>query len=231
MDVHVISNNNIHLYSDEIDQFFRERHKIYVEELHWRDPAPDGREIDQFDTDAAVYLLGIEDGRVITGSRFLPTSEPHMLSEVFPHLCTLNEGIIRDPTVAEWTRGFIVADRREGLGVRLKAAFCYAVMEYCLQQGITRIGGIQEIYWLSLWKRFGWRVEVNGVPEMFGDVAWVPAYFDVTQEAMAGAKRWARLDRSILVQKGPAHVFIPRGETFWAGSTEINFIPDAERTN
>jgi len=209
MDVHVVTAANRHLYPSLLDQFFRERHKIYAQELAWVPPSPDGLEMDQFDTLKAVYLIGVEDGKVITGSRFVPTDQPHMLSEVFPHLCTLGGGVIRDAAVAEWTRGFVVKDRREGLGVRLKAQFCYAVMDYCLGEGIERIGGIQEVYWLSLWQRLGWTVEVRGEPSLFGKDLWVPAYFDVTEEALAGAKRWAKADRSILIHQGPHQPFIP----------------------
>lgn len=210
MEVHVVTSSNQHLYADVLDQFFRARHKIYVEELHWRDPSPDGWEIDQFDTDHAVYLIGVEEGRVITGSRFVPTNEPHMLSEVFSHLCTREGGVIRDPSVAEWTRGFVVPEHREGLGVRLKAQFCYSVMEYCLAEHITKIGGIQDVFWLALWQRFGWKVSIHGEPAEFGSGRpWVPAYFDVSEEALAGARRWARIDGSLLVHEEPIRRFIP----------------------
>jgi acyl-homoserine lactone synthase len=221
MEVHVVTAANQGLYGAELDRFFVERHRIYVEELHWRDPSPDGREIDQFDTDEAVYLIGIEDGRVITGSRFLPTSLPHLLSEVFPHLC---DKMICDPMVAEWTRGFIVGDRRERAGVKLKAAFCAAVMDYCLDEGITRIGGIQEVGWLALWERFGWNVEITGRRELFGTKWWVPAYFDVSEQAAAGARRYARLNHSILVKHGNIRRFGPecdRDEYWAAAATQL----------
>jgi acyl-homoserine lactone synthase len=166
--------------------------------------------MDQFDTGSAVYLIGVEDQKVITGSRLVPTNEPHMLSEIFPHLCTLEGGVIRDPRVAEWTRGFVVPEYREGLGVRLKAQFCYSVMEYCLGEGITRIGGIQDIFWLALWQRFGWKVSIHGAPVDFGSGRpWVPAYFDVSVAALVGARRWAKIDRSLLVKDGPQRRFAP----------------------
>lgn len=208
MQVHVVTQANQHLYPDELDQFFRVRHSIYAVELGWVPQSDDGLERDQFDIPEAVYLLGIIDGKVITGSRFTPTHLPHMLSEVFPHLCTLNEGIIRSPRVAEWTRGFVIPEYREGLGVRLKAQFCHSVMEYMIQEGVFRIGGIQEIYWLSLWKRFGWDVSVHGEPEDFNGRFWVPAYFDVSEAAAAGAARWGKLNSSILVRRGEQVPFV-----------------------
>lgn len=211
MQVHVITKANSHLYPQELEQFFRIRHQIYAVDLQWVPESPDGLERDQFDTDEAVYLLGVVDGKVITGSRFNPTHLPHMLSEVFPHLCTRNGGIIHSPYVAEWTRGFVIPEFREGLGVRLKAQFCHAVMQFMLEEGVTKIGGIQEIYWLSLWRRFGWEVAVHGEPEDFNGRMWVPAYFDVTEAALAGAARWGKLDHSILVRRGSQIPFVSPG--------------------
>ncbi|WP_027146027.1 hypothetical protein [Mesorhizobium sp. WSM3626] len=43
---HVVNAHNKHLYENEFDEFLRRRQ-----------PSPDGSELDQFDTDAATYLL------------------------------------------------------------------------------------------------------------------------------------------------------------------------------
>ena len=64
--------------------------------------------------------MGIRNGQIIAGSRFIPTTEPHLLSEVFPHLCTRN-GVVRDSAVFEWTRGFIIPEYRETGGLLVKA--------------------------------------------------------------------------------------------------------------
>jgi acyl-homoserine lactone synthase len=101
MDVHVITDANKAAYAAELDQLFRIRHRIYVEEKKWREPSDDGRETDQFDTKHAIYLVGIRNGQIIAGSRFIPTTELHLLREVFPHLCTRN-GVVRDSAVFEW---------------------------------------------------------------------------------------------------------------------------------
>ena len=213
MDVHVITDANKAAYAAELDQLFRIRHRIYVEEKKWRAASEDGREIDQFDTEHAINLVGIQDGRIIAGSRFIPTTEPHLLSEVFPHLCT-RVGVVRDAAVFEWTRGFIVPEFRETAGLLIKAQFCAAVMEYCLGEGIQQIGGIQELYWLPLWKRFGWTVHVIGEPSEIDGEICVPAYFDVSEDALNGVRRRARLDRSILVHRRPQESPVQRPLTF-----------------
>ncbi len=90
----------------------------------------------------------------------------------------------------------------EEIGMLIKAQFCTAAMEYRLGEGINQIGGIQELYWLPLWKRFGWVVHVIGEPsEIDGDIC-VPAYFDVSEDALNDVRRRANLDHSILVRRG-----------------------------
>ena len=208
MKVHVVHPDNAHLYSDALEQFFRLRHDIYVDEKKWREPSEDGMERDQFDTDDATYFLGMRGDEVIAGSRLIPTDLPHLLGEVFPQTCNLT-GVPEGANIAEWTRGFIVKSERDALGLKLKAASCAAIMEYCLSENIVRVGGIQEMYWLPLWKRLGWTVNYAGTPAMIDDTWCVAAYFDVTPEALASARKRAGLLGSNLVHAGPYRPFHP----------------------
>jgi acyl-homoserine lactone synthase len=58
--IHVVTPENEHFYRDEMDQAYRLRHKVFVEEMGWKNMAkPDGREMDQFDTKHAVNMLNI----------------------------------------------------------------------------------------------------------------------------------------------------------------------------
>jgi len=64
--IHVVTPENEHFYRDEMDQAYRLRHKVFVEEMGWKNMAkPDGREMDQFDTKHAVNMLYIEGGNVL----------------------------------------------------------------------------------------------------------------------------------------------------------------------
>lgn len=208
MQVHVVHTENQHLYQAELEQFFRLRHDIYVDEKHWREPSPDGLEKDQFDDDVATYFIGIRDDKVIAGSRLIPTDYPHLLSEVFPHTCNLG-GVPKHYNYAEWTRGFIAKSARDTLGLKVKAASCAAIMDYCVSENIAQVGGIQEMYWLPLWKRLGWTVNFVGTPIEI-DATWcVAAYFDVTRAALNSARLKAGLLTSNLTHKGQYRPFHP----------------------
>jgi acyl-homoserine lactone synthase len=197
MEFHIITRANEHLFGLELDAFFEARHTVYAEELGWVPPSSDGREIDAFDTGAAEYLVVMDGDEFVAGSRLVPTHLPHMLSEVFPTSCDLVP-MPRDPRVVEWTRGFIVPRRREGGGLLLKAQCCAAIMEHCLARGYRQVGGIQDAKWLAIWKRMGWAVTIHGASIDIDGEAWLPAYFDVTEQALAGARRFGRVTGSLL---------------------------------
>jgi acyl-homoserine lactone synthase len=206
--VHVVQSCNRHLYEREFDEFLRRRHDYFVKKKRWRPESPDGREIDQFDTDAATYLLGIEDGRVVTSCRLIPTNEPHLVSEVFPDFCEMH-GVPRRPDWAEWTRTF-VATEQHGLGRRgTLTQLCCAVMEYALSEGLTAVGGIQETYFLPQHKMLGWTVRPMGMAREVNGEFYIVAYIDVTEEALKRARRVLGIDHSLLVRKGEQRPFIP----------------------
>lgn len=211
MQVHVVTEANRDLYAREIDQFFHERHRVFVQEKNWRDDDGTNQEVDQFDTDDATYLIGIEGGRVMSGTRLVPTDRPNLTCDVFGHLCNLS-GPIRDPRVADWTRGFISPEYRErGIGP-IKGQFCSAVMEFCLAEGIAWVGGLQDAYWLRLWRHFGWHVEPAGTPSKIERRLCVVAYMEVSEAARAGAAAAGAIEESILVRRGPQRPFLTGAE-------------------
>ena len=115
--IHIVTAANRRAYGAELAQHFRLRHDIYVAERGWKELArPDGLERDQFDNDDATYVLAVDDNRVIGGSRLIPTLKPHLLSEVFAGLAAVR-GVPRGDDIVEWTRMFVVKERREGRNI------------------------------------------------------------------------------------------------------------------
>ncbi len=101
--IHIVTPANAHRYADAMEQAWRLRHDIFVAEKGWTELArPDGREIDQFDTPHAVHFLAMEGDAVIGYSRLLPTTRPHLLSDVLPQLCEVERPV--GPQIWEWTR-------------------------------------------------------------------------------------------------------------------------------
>ncbi len=85
--IEVISSANRERYSNELDQIFRLRHRVFKQRLDWDVASVDGRERDAFDDLDPVYLFGRgPTGEVNATWRLLPTTGPNMLRDSFAHL-------------------------------------------------------------------------------------------------------------------------------------------------
>jgi acyl-homoserine lactone synthase len=183
MDVHVIRRDNRHLYSDILDDYFRLRHQIYVVERKWSVlDRPDKRDIDQFDTDETVYLLGLEGHSIIAGMRLVPTTAPTLLSELFPKLSL--DGPVRRPDVYELSRIFVVRNRRgEHAGARAEAVIQAAAMEYGLSVGLSAFTIVLESWWLPRLLDQGWVARPLGLPIDIDQMSTVAVMVDVNERA------------------------------------------------
>jgi len=86
--IFVLSGADAHQFPKLMEDVYRLRHQVFVDELGWSDlRRDDGLEIDQFDTPDAVHHIAVHDDKVVGYQRMLPTTMPHLLSDVFPELC------------------------------------------------------------------------------------------------------------------------------------------------
>lgn len=190
--IHVVTPANEPLYRREMDQAFRLRHKIFVEERGWKDlEKPDGREIDQFDTPQAVHFLSIDAGEVVGYCRLLPTTKPHILSDVLPHLCEVERPV--GPEVWEWTRQAVARGHRtRGKFVNpITLALMTAMVEWGLGGGIARfVVEMPPLYLLHM-VQLHYQVRPLGLPQPVSgeDVIAVTADFDARTLARLNAVR------------------------------------------
>lgn len=146
-------------------QMYQERKRVFIDLLRWDLPALDGRyEIDKFDTPSTIYLIIADtDGKHLGSLRLLPTTQPHVLGDVFPGLCDLDSP--RLPDVWEisrlcLSRGIRAAERRL---VRDKLAT--ALTLFALDNGIRAYCCVADMPWYTQILSFGWRCEPLGLPQ------------------------------------------------------------------
>lgn len=74
-------------FPDLLDDMFRARHEVFVDLKGWEElRRADGREIDDFDRADSVYLLAVEDRRVLAGVRFTGADGPTLAGTILPEL-------------------------------------------------------------------------------------------------------------------------------------------------
>jgi acyl-homoserine lactone synthase len=206
IEIHVVTDANRHLYRDALDQAHRLRHRIYIEELKWKGlkRRDDGREVDQFDTEATVHLLAMEDGVVWGGTRLISSLEPHLLSDVFPHLATVY-GVPRRSDVAEWTRFYVAPERREDhKASQLGNTILSSLVEYAQDEGMSAISVVLNTFWLPRFLGYRWKVQPLGLPQVHDDEWLIAALISIDAACLANIRKACGLEGpSALVRRGP----------------------------
>jgi acyl-homoserine lactone synthase len=186
------------LFDRELKEMFRERKRVFVDRLGWEVPVVDGEfEIDQFDTDDAVYLLATDPSGVQLGScRLLPTTRPHLMSEIFPHLC--ERGVPRGDDVWEITR-MCTTEAAVAAGPKaVRQRLMIAMVEFALLYGIKRYTLVTHLAYLSAILAVGVDCEPLGLPQPFGDQTVGALVMNITPESLAIRRKRAGLSWPLL---------------------------------
>ena len=220
--IHAISATNRHLYEDIIEQHFRIRHDIFVGERGWHTlRKPDNREIDDYDNNDTVYLLALDGTRIVGGHRLYPTVIPTMMSQVFPHLANVR-GTPSNPEIWEWSRYFVVKDRRDGdLNLRLMAA----VQEFCLDQGITQVSAIMETWWLPRFQEAGFVVSPLGLPSLVENAWTMASLIDISQSSFDQLAGRIGVS-SVLERRGPRENVVSRARSIEQDQSLLRHRPE-----
>jgi acyl-homoserine lactone synthase len=200
--IHVVNRDNRRFYDYLFDEYFRLRYEIYVKERGWKAlERSDGRDIDQFDTDAATYLFAFEGRRLVGGLRIVPTMQPTLMSDVFPQLAL--HGPIRRHDVAELTRIFVIKERRgEQTQPRVEHLILCAAMEYGVAQQFSQFTIVMEAWWIRRLQEQCWRITPLGLPVEIDGAATVGVTADVNSETVEGLRAKRGIEGKILVWRG-----------------------------
>lgn len=140
--LHVVTKENRHLYTRRLDEMFRLRYEVFVEECGWNLECEPPLEIDQFDIDDAIYFLFLDgNGEVAASFRVLPTTGPHLMTEIFSHLCSKGPPI--DERTFEGSRAAVRRKHRKS-GIVWQSMMA-GIYEYCLLCNIDRLTGVFDL--------------------------------------------------------------------------------------
>jgi acyl-homoserine lactone synthase len=165
--IRVITGRDAHRHSDLFERLYRLRHLVFVERMGWTELArPDGREVDQFDFDRAIHFIGMEDDRIASYSRLLPTSGPHLLRDIYPQLL---DGALapQRSDVYEWTRLFTnPTEASTSLSAAGRELFV-AIAEYCELEGLSSLIAQSEPMWIPRLLQLGWEARPLALPVIY----------------------------------------------------------------
>ena len=145
-----------------LETMFADRKQQFVDFFDWDVPVVDGRfEMDQFDTQDAVYIIAADESSAHQASmRMLPSIRPHLLGTLFPHLCAA--GVPVGEMI--WESSRLCLPSRHGAAGRLELrnALISAMVDFALARGIERITGVIPDGFRKQVLAMGWRAEPLG---------------------------------------------------------------------
>lgn len=143
----------------------RFRYNVFVNELNWNLPDVDHIsriEFDEFDTDAATYIVAVTPDESVVGcARLVPTNAPNLLGAVFPHL--IPSGMCpNDRDVWELSR---MAVRRSDILLRnsdLARLIFLRAMDYAGSHGAVSVVGVVSVSMERFYRRHGFSLRRIG---------------------------------------------------------------------
>lgn len=160
--------------SSALKAMWRARKEVFVDLLRWDLPVLAGEfEIDQFDDPFAYYLVLLAaNGDHRASTRLLQTDRPHLLGELYPHLCTGSPP--RGASIREITRFCLDRHQRSSERRYARNRLVTALVDHALDKGITAYTGVAEVSWFEQIRDFGWQCEALGQPVRHGN-SWLTA--------------------------------------------------------
>jgi len=211
--IYIIDKRNRQGFRIQIDEMYRIRHDIYVGRRGWKALArPDGRDVDQFDTDDTVYLLGLDEcGRVIAGLRLNPTTGPHLIRDVFPHTVT-ETGIPIGDHIYEFTRWFVVKERvSPEENRRVAGELLVAMLEYGKSIGLTHISLCCDSFFWKTMQEMRWDVRRLGPVTRYAEGKCIAVLFDVSDNMIANTRQVRAVTSGVIIYAAAA---LPLDDTF-----------------
>lgn len=196
----IIRGHEKYKYHDLMEHLFRLRHQIFVEERKWSIPSYNGREIDQYDTDEAVYFINLASNGSIEGSvRMTPSLRSSLLADYFPHLVETGEAP-RGPAIYEATRYFVrpMIPTRTALRAA-KVRLLVPLFEWCLKEQLEQFQAVIDYGALGAFTELSPMTRVLGAPQPFaggpsapGGGHCIAARWPVSQAVIDDIKAYAK---------------------------------------
>ncbi|MDP2121040.1 MAG: acyl-homoserine-lactone synthase [Hoeflea sp.] len=178
-----------------LDDMYRLRKRVFVDEAKWTIPHENGREIDRYDTLGPAYLVWCnpERTRLYGSLRLLPTTGPTLLYDTF-RATFPGDACLAAPGIWEGTRlcidkANLTADHPEILPVRAFGLLLLAATECALAHGIDTIITNYEPHLARIYARAGLPVDELGRADGYGRFPVCCGVFELSEAVAATMRR------------------------------------------
>lgn len=171
-----------------LESMYRLRARQFAARRGWRVEVRNGMEIDRFDAMNPVYVCYLDGTNVLASLRILPTTGPHMLSDVFPEVMG-EAGAIRHPLIWESSRFCVDTDlariyAEDGINL-ITRSLLLGLFRTAYRSGIQNVVSVYDLYLERILRRAGCRFERLGPVAMYDGLKTVAGLFEVSANNIA----------------------------------------------
>ena len=170
--IYLVQNHQKDYFAAMLDESQCRRYDVFIKQLKWDIPSINGREQDQYDTEKAINLISVKNGRVNGGIRMLPTEDGnYMLRKTFPYLLNnQHDKMPMSSKVWEATRLFSIKqmdDTDNHDFARLNTIqLLVGLYEFGLSWKITNILGVSYLHTETIFQKMGWDYSRLAEPQL-----------------------------------------------------------------
>ncbi|MCF6302969.1 MAG: hypothetical protein L3J13_07190 [Devosiaceae bacterium] len=177
-------------YSDIFEQMYQLRARQFSQRRGWRVVVTDGLEKDRFDDMNPLYICVVSDDakKLLASLRLLPTTGPHMLSDVFPEVMG-EAGIVRHPLIWESSRFCVDTETAREFGSDsiniITRKILAGLFETAHTAGMQNIISVYDIFVERILRRSDCSFERLGPVVKYDDLSTVGGLFEVSPEVIS----------------------------------------------
>lgn len=205
--IHLVTHANRQRYALQIEQMFRLRHDFYVKERGWRElERADGREIDDYDDEDAVYLLHLDEAGEVDGSyRIRPTAHNSLLADKFRHLVADGEPPAGQQ-IWEITRFFLSPQARRAVGAlrsAVSAELTAGLIEAAVRRRLTHYTLVCDTFFLPRLHALRWPFTHLGLPHDYREGTAMAVLIEAGPHVLEITRATMGLKRPITFEAAP----------------------------
>jgi len=190
-------------FAGPLMQMHRDRRRVFVDRLGWALPIRGSwLEVDEYDSDHAVYLLARDtDGSHQGSLRLLPSTGPHMLAGMFAGLCARAVPIGDDC----WEISRLVTNPNGASGtsiLRVHRLLALALLEFAALNAIARFSLVIEADRLAALLSVGWEVSPLGLPMPFEGEILQALQIEIGANSLAAMRARFGVSQPMLTVRG-----------------------------
>ncbi|NCO22276.1 MAG: acyl-homoserine-lactone synthase [Hydrogenophilales bacterium CG17_big_fil_post_rev_8_21_14_2_50_63_12] len=179
----IAQGEEINSYPELADQMFRLRARAFSDRRGWRVKVEEGRERDYFDDLGPLYFCLTENDHLLASLRLLPSTGPHMLSDVFPEVMG-DTGIVRHPLIWESSRFCVDTEAArtfsaDGINVVTRSILT-GLFVTAREVGLVNIISVYDVFVERILRRAGCAFDRLGPVVSYDDLNTVGGLFEVS---------------------------------------------------